>query len=639
MNATRPSADCHDPAPRKGRFDVSSLPHFAIAGNPNSGKTTLFNRITGLRQKVGNYPGVTVERKEGTVTASGVAFQVVDLPGTYSLSPKSEEERVAAEVIAGARSDLPPLHGVVCVCDSTNLERSLFLALQLIAFKVPVILVLNMMDELASRGGSIDLAKLKRTLGVSVFPISARTGKGLPELLDHLAVWARTGKPHPKRELPVVEPTPRAMNRQAQATRIAENVTGAAARPDTLSDRLDRFVLHPVLGPLIFLAVVLIVFQSIFTGAKPLMEGLDALFNGLSNLVTANMAEGLLRSFLTDGVIAGFGAVVVFLPQILILFLFIAVLEHSGYMARAAMIMDRLMSTVGLQGKSFLPLVSSLACAVPGIMATRTIENRRDRLATIFIAPFMTCSARLPVYALLIGAFVPDKVIVPGILGLKAVTLLFLYFIGFVAAMTTAFLLKSSILKSDRMPFVMEVPPYRPPAWRSIALTMWDRAWIFLKRAGTIILGVNLLLWFLVSFPRPEAAQDIKMSYAGRIGTAMEPALKPLGFDWKIGVGLLSAQAAREVIVSTLSTIYKVEAHDDDNKGLAKALQGAMTPLAALSLLVYFAFSLQCTSTIAIIRRETGRWRWPVFMFVYMLALGYVSALIVYQGGRALGFQ
>lgn len=637
----KPAADCHEggPSSQRGRFDTGQLPHFAIAGNPNSGKTTLFNRITGLRQKVGNYPGVTVERKEGTVTAQGVAFQVVDLPGTYSLSPKSEEERVAAEVISGSRSDLPPLIGVVCVCDSTNLERSLFLALQLIAFKVPVVLVLNMMDELAARGGSIDVAKLKRTLGIPVFTTSARTGEGIQTLLAHLAQWAKKGVAHPKRELPQVEPSARSMNRQAQATRISKSVTGAAVRPHTLTDRLDRFVLHPILGPLIFLAVVLLVFQSIFTGAKPLMDGLDGLFGALGSFISTRLPEGLFRSFLVDGVVAGVGSVVVFLPQILILFLFIAILEHSGYMARAAMIMDRLMSTVGLQGKSFLPLVSSLACAVPGIMATRTIENRRDRLATIFIAPFMTCSARLPVYALLIGAFVPNLPVVKGLLGLQAITLLGLYLVGFVAAMTTAFILKSSILKSDRMPFVMEVPPYRPPAWRTIGLSMLDRAGIFLKRAGTIILGVNLVLWFLVSFPRPEAAHDMKQSYAGKIGRFIEPAIKPLGFDWKIGVGLLSAQAAREVIVSTLSTIYKVEADDKSEKGLGAALKQAMTPLAALSLMVFFALSLQCTSTLAIIQRETGQWKWAVSMFVYMTGLGYLASLAVFQGGRALGFH
>jgi ferrous iron transport protein B len=395
-------------------------------------------------------------------------------------------------------------------------------------------------------------------------------------------------------------------------------------------------VLHPVAGPLIFLAVVLFVFQSIFSGAKPVMDGMSWLITGLGHFVQGALPDVMLRSFLVDGVISGVGAVIVFLPQILVLFFFVALLEHTGYMARAAMVMDRLMSSVGLQGKSFLPLVSSFACAVPGIMATRTIENRRDRIATLFIAPFMTCSARLPVYALLIGAFVPDRFFFHGLLGWKALTLLGLYVVGFAAAMLTAALLKSTILKSDRMPFVMEVPPYRAPSMKTILLLMWDRSRMFLRRAGTIILGVNLILWFLVSFPLPQAKASIRDSYAGKVGVFIEPAIQPLGFDWKIGVGLLSAQAAREVIVSTLATIYRVE-EDDHSQGLVSVLQKEMTPLVALSLMMFFAFSLQCTSTLAVIRRETGGWRWPIVMFLYMNTLGYLSSLVIFQGGKALG--
>ncbi|MBN8218472.1 MAG: ferrous iron transport protein B, partial [Spirochaetes bacterium] len=463
------------------------------------------------------------------------------------------------------------------------------------------------------------------------------SGEGVEAVLAHLARASRKSPPPPRRAPPALESVARSTARQNQAGRIHASVTKSRVNTHSLTDRLDRFVLHPVAGPLLFLAVVLVVFQSIFSGAKPAMDGLEWLFTGFGHLLQSWLPDNLLRSFLIDGVVSGVGAVVVFLPQILVLFFFIALLEHTGYMARAAMVMDRVMSGVGLQGKSFLPLVSSFACAVPGIMATRTIENRRDRIATLFIAPFMTCSARLPVYALLIGAFVPDRYFFHGLLGWKALTLLGLYFAGFAAAMATAALLKTTILKSDRMPFVMEVPPYRAPAIKTILLLMWDRSRMFLRRAGTIILGVNLLLWFLVSFPQPEAKASIRDSYAGKVGVYIEPAIKPLGFDWKIGVGLLSAQAAREVIVSTLATIYHVE-ESDHSQGLRAVLQKEMTPLIALSLMIFFAFSLQCTSTLAVIRRETGHWGWPVLIFVYMNLLAYLSSLAVFQAGRALGF-
>ncbi|MGH7739590.1 MAG: ferrous iron transport protein B [bacterium] len=657
--------------------DVQSMPGvFAVAGNPNSGKTTLFNRLTGLRQKVGNYPGVTVEKKTGFVRSGDHFLELVDLPGTYSLSPRSEEERVAAEVVSGSRPDLPPLRAVLCVVDATNLERSLYLTLQVLEAKVPVVVVLNMMDELAARGGQVNVNKLSKLLGVPVFPISALKGDGLDDLKAHLEKLSRgiDGKtlyPLTERKpekagvlcggchgcgtsqcasVPVDSPdiladvnVPEAARRQARAGRIHRQVSEAPVKAHPLTNRIDRVVLHPVWGPLIFVLVVLLVFQSIFTWAQPAMDGMDQGVAWLGSLLANALPVGMFRSFLVDGVVEGVGAVLVFLPQILILFFFIAVLEHTGYMARAAMVMDRLMSSIGLQGKSFLPLISSYACAVPGIMATRTIENRRDRIATLFIAPFMTCSARLPVYILLIGAFVPDLPVVGKWIGLRTLTLLGLYVLGFLGALGTAALLKSTILRSGRVPFVMEVPPYRVPSVKTILILMWDRSLIFLKRAGTTILAVSVLMWFLVSFPRPDAQQDIRQSYAGRLGVMVEPVVKPLGFDWRIGVGLLSAQAAREVIISTLSTVYHV-AKDKGTEGpeatasLTTTLQKDMTPLTAISLMVYFVFAMQCASTLAVVKRETGRWRWPFAMFTYMTALAYVSSLCVFQFGRWAGW-
>lgn len=651
---------------------------FAVAGNPNSGKTTLFNRLTGLRQKVANYPGVTVEKKVGLCQAENRILELVDLPGTYSLSPRSEEERIAAEVVSGLHPDLPPIQGVLCVVDATNLERSLYLALQVLDSGVPAVVVLNMMDELAQRGGRLDVAGLSKLLAVPVFPVSALKGEGIGTLLSYLGQCPlrsragsapRTGETlaaspsgglcgdchgcdHGKGPAPELTASAfswsggvaEAAKRQARAGRIHRQVLKSPVEPHSLTDRVDRFVLHPLWGPLLFLLVVLLVFQSIFTWAQPAMDGMDAMVSWLGTRLGNLCPPGLFRSFLVDGVVAGVGSVVVFLPQILILFFFIALLEHTGYMARSAMVMDRLMLKIGLQGKSFLPLISSYACAVPGIMATRTIEDRRDRIATIFIVPFMTCSARLPVYALLIGAFVPDLSLAGGWMGLRALVLLGLYGLGFLGALGTAWLLKSSLLKSGRTPFVMELPPYRLPSIRTILILMWDRARIFLKRAGTVILSVSIVLWFLASFPRPDAQKDIRRSFAGRVGVLVEPVIRPLGFDWRIGVGLLSAQAAREVMVSTLSTVYHVGGDGVDwAKGAAPerlraTLGRALSPLAAVSLMVYFVFAMQCTSTLAVARRETGGWKWPALMFTYMTALAYLASLAVFQLGRLAGW-
>lgn len=611
----------------------------ALIGNPNSGKTTLFNRMTGLRQKVGNYPGVTVERKVGFLEDEGSALEIVDLPGTYSLSPKSEEERIAAEAVVGARPEFPMPNLVVCVVDASNFERSLYLLLQLLEARVPVVVALNMMDELAQRGGAIDVQRLSRLLSTPVFPISARSGDGVEALRAFLLREAAQPKRHPRREQRLLAAPARreVEERQYRASVVARSVTRSPAEPHAVTEKLDAFLLHPILGPLAFLVMVMLVFQTVFTASLPMMNALDGLFQALRLHLVQTLPDTLLRSLLSDGIVAGVGGVLVFLPQILLLFLCIGLLEHTGYMARAAFVMDRLMSRMGLQGKSFLPLLASYACAVPGILAARTIENRRDRLATIFIAPFMTCSARLPVYTLLIGAFVPARPFLGGFLGLQAATLLGLYLLGFLAALATVAVLKSSILKTDPMPFLMEIPPYRLPTLQTIWFLMWDRSRMFLKRAGTVILAVSILIWFLLAFPRHESGEDLQRSYAGRVGTWMEPALRPLGFDWRIGVGLISAQAAREVIISTLATTYQVGDPGEESK-LQDALRAHLTPLTAFALLVWFAFALQCSSTLAVARREAGGWLWPAGMFLYMTALAYGASWVVYQGGKALGF-
>jgi ferrous iron transport protein B len=609
----------------------------ALAGNPNSGKTTLFNRLTGLRQKVANYAGVTVERKSGVYTSGQRQIEVIDLPGTYSLSPRSEEERVAAEVLLGVHPDVPSIDGVLCVVDSTALEKSLYLLLQILETGLPTVVLLNMSDELAARGARIDTVRLSELLDAPVITLSATLGNGLDEVKSMVDAWHWTAKAGRRmtRSLPVVPTEAQIVTRRMQAKQIARAAMKNAPGAHPWSDRIDRIVMHKVWGPLIFAAVVVVVFQSIFAGAQPLMDALDAIFSRAAGAVKNVIPPGLLQSFFADGVISGVGSILVFLPQILIVFFFIALLEHSGYLARAALVMDRFMNRIGLQGKSFLPLISSYACAVPGIMATRTMENKRDRFATILVAPFMTCSARLPVYALLIAAFVPDRQVLGPFLSLKAFTLLSLYALGFFAAVVTAWILKSSILKSDKTPFFLEIPPYRMPMMKTVALYMWDRAKVFLRRAGTVILGTTLILWALATFP--HGAGHVEDSFAGQIGHWMEPVIKPLGFNWKIGVGLLSAQAAREVIVSSLATIYNVESAGTTD--LQQAIRADLTPLGAVSLMVFFALAMQCMSTLAVARRETGGWKIPIIMFVYMNLTAYIASLAVFQIGRLMGYN
>jgi ferrous iron transport protein B len=596
----------------------------AVIGPPNSGKTTLFNRLTGLRQKVANFPGVTVEQHTGMVELpDGRAVELIDLPGVYSLSPRSEDEQVAHDVLTGKREDTPKPEAVLLVLDSTNLGRHLMLAAPILALGIPTLVILNMADDLRGRRGKVDTAALSRELGAPVAMISARQGEGIGQVMDFLA--SAMPKPAPK-ELPILQDVPKC---RAWAGRVSGEAAYRAPIPPAWTRRLDAVLLHPVAGPLIFLVVVVALFQAIFDYVTPAMDGVKWLFAVSGNWVASVLPASLFRSLLIEGVWKGVGSVIVFLPQVLLLFLFIGILEDSGYLARAALIADRTMARFGLQGKSFIPLLSAYACAVPAIMSTRTIENKRDRIATILIAPFMTCSARFPVYTLIVAAFVPNRPVLGHFLGTRTVAMIGLYVLGFVAAVLTARVLKSSILKSGRTPFLLEMPAYRWPTVQSIGLRLFDRSKVFLRRAGTVILLVTVLLWVAAHVPfhngHPPAIAD---SLAGTIGRTIEPAIKPLGFNWKIGIGLITSFAARETIIATLGSIYGMDSADEDSLDLQKALHQDLTPGGAVALLIFFAFAMQCVSTIAVVRRETGGWKWPVFQFTYMSVLAYVGAFV-----------
>lgn len=708
----------------------------ALVGNPNAGKTTLFNALSGLRQRVGNYPGVTVEMKTGSATIGGETVELIDLPGTYSLAPRSPDEMVAVDLLLG-RAGEPPPDVVLAIADASNIDRHLYLVTQLLELGRPVVLALNMIDVADAQGVRIDHAALSRRLGLSVVPIRANAGVGL-EALKTAVATAAVGDPPPRgpkfpeafdREVaelaktlgPDVPPylverllldvgghTERrfadefgpgvgervaaarqrlrdaghpvpAVEAKARYTWIrdvtAACVSRPATRPVTTSDRLDRLLTHKLWGTLIFLAMMFAVFQAIFTGARPLMDLIGEGQKALSSLAADHLPPGPLTDLLTDGVLTGVGGVLVFLPQILILFGFVAVLEDCGYMARAAFLMDKLMAKCGLNGKSFIPLLSSVACAVPGIMATRVIENRRDRLATILVAPLMSCSARLPLYVLLIGAFLtPGRPWwVPGL------AMFVMYMIGFVTAPLVALALKRTLLRGETPVFVMEMPSYKRPSLRTVVRRMVDAAWAFVRRAGTLILASMVLVWALLYFPykdaegkpwaerivaagaESDAAKELRAewtanSYLGRFGHWLEPAVRPLGWDWRVGVAALASFPAREVVVGTLGIVYRqgdVDTGAITEGGVAaagetplgQALKAATWPdgrpvftlPAVLSLLVFFALCCQCASTLAVIKRETGGWRWPAFTFAYMTALAYVGALVVYQVGSRLG--
>jgi len=711
----------------------------AILGNPNAGKSTLFNRLTGLRQKVGNYAGVTVEKKLGTCPLpSGRRVDVIDLPGSYSLQPGSPDEMIVRDVLFGLNEDVPSPDLVVFVVDATQLERHLYLALQLIEIGRPLVLALNMIDAARAEGIEIDEEELQRALGVPVVSISASKGIGLgnlrrlmerdvepstlaftrrppqvlrvlralsaklprrgllsdtgradlalalllddgeddalaryapPDVLDDLAIL--------RRRLDEVYPGWRTDDPAGIYEAIEDVMRRVVRRPgekrDRTRDRLDRVLTHKVFGPLIFVLLMGAIFQSVFEWAQPAMDLIDSGISRLGTFVGALLPAGPVRSLVVDGIIAGVGATIIFVPQIAVLFLFISVMEGTGYMARAAFLMDRIMGKVGLPGRAFIPLLSSFACAIPGIMAARVIDNRRDRLTTIMVAPFMSCSARLPVYALLIGAFIPHRWV--GFLTLPGIVLFSMYFLGILAAVLVAWGLKRTALRGGKPLYVMELPPYRMPSLSSVLVTVRQRSVLFLRKAGTVILCVSIVLWFLASYPaggpevsdlraRAAAAESagdsgeaarlrheiggvtLRNSFAGKAGRLLEPVIEPLGFDWRIGIGLITSFAAREVMVATMATVFNLGGDDGDFGTLREKMRTApdpetgerlYTPLVGVSLMVFFVLACQCMSTVAIVRRETNSWRWPLFMILIMNSLAWVASFAVYQGGRALG--
>jgi ferrous iron transport protein B len=738
---------------------AGAFSYVVLTGNPNCGKTTLFNALTGLRAKVGNYAGVTVERKEGRLPGAPeeLKVRVLDLPGTYSLSPQSLDEQISRDVLLHRLPELPAPALIVVVVDGSNLQRNLYYATQVIELAYPTLIALNMLDVAESNGHEIDEGKLAAELGVPVLPLVASENQGVPELRQKIISTLQAapaqlpGTPRLFCELPAVyrqEAEALAVllaeafhERRAQAAaeallilgneralassaahypaRIQQAVSAARQRLDaasvdwrgaaiegryarvsaiergvttetsppgeTFSDRLDRVLTHKVWGTLIFVAIMMVMFQSIFTFAHLPMEAMQAGVDWLGNVVGRLLPRGDLNSLLVDGVIAGVGAVIVFLPQILLLFLFIGFLEDTGYMARAAFLMDRLMSKVGLHGKSFIPMLSSFACAIPGIMATRTIESPKDRLVTILVAPLMSCSARLPVYTLLIGACIPS-ITVLGFLKLTGLTMLAMYLLGIIVALLMAWLFKKTLLKGETPLLIMELPPYKRPLLRVVSRHMWDRSKLFLRRAGTVILGINILLWFLATYPHSNAIQKeyagkraalmassvatspteqasqlaaldneeagakLRNSFAGHLGRMFEPVIAPLGFDWKMGIGIVTSFAAREVFVSTMAAVYglgKYDRSESTSRSLQKTLAAqkhedgtaVYTPLVAVTLMVFYVFALQCVSTVAVVRRETNSWKWPFFQWLYMGVLAWGLAFITYHGGRWLGWQ
>lgn len=734
--------------------------YVVVTGNPNCGKTTVFNALTGLRAKVGNYPGVTVERKEGRMlaTPADVPVMLLDLPGTYSLSPQSLDEQVVRDVLYHRVPEVPPPQLVVVVVDASNLQRNLYFATQVIELGYPTVVALNMVDVALKNGHEIDPAKLSELLGVPVLPVTASSGEGLAALREKIVAVLRnsqgavsaksfcklssevarevaavakqvsapvtprhsfaeavlllsddkflesSGNHYPASMGTVVEGARSRLEKEgvdwrsaaieSRYSRIAA-IQGAvttelSSQEATFSDKLDRILTHKVWGLLVFVVVLTVIFQSIFTLAKLPMQGLEEGVNYVGRLVGGLIPPGALNSLLVDGVIAGVGAVVVFLPQICLLFLFLGLLEDTGYMARAAFLMDRVMSKVGLHGKSFIPMLSSFACAIPGIMATRTIENPRDRLVTVMISPLMSCSARLPVYTVLIAACIPD-VQVMGVVKLPGVVLFTMYALGILVALAMAWLFKKTLLRGPAPMLIMELPPYKRPLARTVFRHVWDRARVFLSQAGTVILALNIVLWFLVSYPKSgtvtqqfetlraaveaqsfpnltdakaiataksdalaridieEKGEILRGSFAGRLGRLIEPVLTPLGFDWKIGIGIISSFAAREVFVSTMSQVYNVAEYDETDEGTQslavvmkqqKRADGTLiyTPLLGVTLMIFYVFALQCASTVAVVKRETNSWKWPIIQWIYMGLLAWVAAFITWHGGRMLGW-
>ncbi|MAG84818.1 ferrous iron transport protein B [Candidatus Poribacteria bacterium] len=727
------------------RKSVTSQPTVVLIGNPNTGKTTLFNALTGLSQRTGNFPGVTVEKKVGVLDLGHLRLDLIDLPGTYSLAANSPDEIVATDVLLGQQEGTAPPDLVIVVADASNLERNLYLTTQVLECSLPVILVLNMYDLAVADGLEINTDLLSHELGCQVVPVIANKGEGINELQEtieqclekdpsvfHLQLGAPVedglhqllnffndfsdqliapihrvevlrllideGGIVEQRLLEIFgEPLDSHLNQirqkiseegtdlllvepETRYQKIGEIIKICINRKQenldlTVSDRVDRFLTHPIGGTMAFFVLMAVVFQAIYKWAAPLMDLIDGSFGWLGNLVSLLIPEGAIQSLIVDGVIAGVGGVAIFLPQIVILFGFIAVLEDCGYMARAAFLMDRLMSWVGLSGKSFVPMLSSFACAIPGVMATRVIENRRDRFTTILVAPLMSCSARLPVYTIMIAAFIPAKPVL-GFFGLQGITLLAMYMIGVVVAIPVAWLFKKTILKGETPPFVMEMPPYKIPDLKTIILRMLDRGKRFLVDAGTIIFATTVLIWGLLYYPRPQSISDqydqkaaeiqsqtlsqdkleeqlntnskaeagafLRQSVLGRLGNFIEPVVKPLGWDWKIGIAVIASFPAREVVVAILGIIYNLGSEEsEESENLRQKMRNAtwdddpnqkvFTPIVALSVMVFFALCAQCAATLAVIKRETGSWKWPVFTFSYMTILAYCAALITYQ--------
>ncbi len=605
----------------------------ALVGNPNAGKSALFNALTGARQKIANYPGVTVERKAGRlVLPGGAAIELTDLPGSYGLNATSPDEEVTRRVILGELPGEPAPEALVVVLDAANLEQHLVFAQEVIALGRPTVVALNMVDQAERDGLVLDHLALEQALGVPVVPTVAVRRRGLAELTAAIASASeRESAPH----LANVTMT----ERRVTAHAIAEAAIVSETARHRLHAKLDKLFLHPWLGPLILFALLFVVFQAVFAGATPFADALEAGIGSLTDLVRASLPPSLARDLLTEGVLSGVGSVVVFLPQIVILFFFILVMEATGYMARAAFLMDRLMAGVGLSGRSFIPLLSSFACAIPGIMATRSITDPKDRLTTILIAPLMTCSARLPVYAVIIAAFIPNRPVLPGV-GLQGLVLLGLYVFGIIAAMLVALVLRRSVTKGAASGFIMELPKYQMPRLGDLLLGLWQRAWIFLRRAGTIIFMVTVVLWLLLNFPRAgEGQNQVDASIAGKIANGLAVVVEPIGFNRDIALSLIPAMAAREVAVSSLATSYAVGATDEEQqaKALGERLAADWSLPTALAFLAWFVFAPQCMSTIAVTRRETNGWKWPGFMLAYLFGLAYLFAGLTYWTAVALG--
>lgn len=605
----------------------------AFVGNPNAGKSALFNALTGARQKIANYAGVTVERKAGTlVLPSGDAAELIDLPGSYGFDTTSPDEEVTRQVVMGEFAGEAQPDVLVIVLDAANLEQHLVFTQEVIALGLPTIAALNMVDLAERDGLTLDPDALAAALGIPVVPTVAVRRKGLVELAAAMdtARLSQSSDPRPQITLP---------ERRLAAGNIAKAAILSETRERRLHAGIDNFLLHPWLGPLILFGFLFVIFQAVFAWAAPFMDAIEAADDMANRWVLSAMPAGFVRDLITEGLLAGVGSVLVFLPQIVILFAFILIMESTGYMARAAFVMDRMMASVGLSGRSFIPLLSSFACAIPGIMATRSIADPKDRLTTILIAPLMTCSARLPVYAVIIAAVIPAREVAPFV-GLQGLVLFLLYVAGIVGAMVVALILRSTVTAGAASGFIMELPRYQWPQLKDLLIGLWQRAWVFLRRAGTIIFAATVILWLLLTFPKAgEGKNQLDASYAGQISAAIQPAFDPIGFNQEMTLALVPAMAAREVAVASLATTYAVDS--DDEEATEEALRGQIAARwslpTALAFLAWFVFAPQCISTIAVARRETNGWKWPLVMVAYLFALAYIFAGITYWSALALG--